>query len=97
MDTYVIVRRRAWQTRDAADEALERAAAAVEQLTEIVAWRRSYIVEETNGTVGSICLYEAASPEAVRRHSARAGLPIDEILKVADTLVVRPDPAAVTA
>ena len=34
------------------------------------------------------------SPEAIREHASRASLPVDEIVKVADTVVVRPDPVA---
>jgi hypothetical protein len=37
------------------------------------------------------------NPEAIRHHSAAAVLPVDEILKVADVTVVRPDPAAAAA
>ena len=37
-------------------------------------------------------MYEASSPEAIRRHAAAADLPVDEIVKVADTVIVRPDP-----
>jgi hypothetical protein len=37
-------------------------------------------------------VYRATSPEAVRAHAARAGLPIDEIVAVLETLVVEPDP-----
>jgi hypothetical protein len=44
----------------------------------------SYPLEERDCTFGSVCIYEASSPEAVRRHAAAAGLPVDEILKVAD-------------
>jgi hypothetical protein len=62
-----------------------------------VAWIRSYVLEESDGSVGTVCVYQASSPEAIRRHAAAADLPIDEIVKVADTVVVRPDPAAAAA
>jgi hypothetical protein len=32
------------------------------------------------------------SPEAIREHASRAMLPVDEIIPVADTVLVRPDP-----
>ena len=38
----------------------------------------------------------ASSPEAVRRHAAAAGLPADEVIPVADVVVVRPDPVPVS-
>ena len=44
------------------------------------------------GRIGSVCIFEASSPEAVRRHAAAAGLPVDEIVKVADTVVGQADP-----
>ena len=36
---------------------------------------------------------EASSPEAIRRHAECAELPVDEVIPVADTVIVRPDPA----
>jgi hypothetical protein len=39
-----------------------------------------------------VCIYEAESPEAIRKHAGRADLPVDEIIPVADTVIVRPDP-----
>ena len=35
---------------------------------------------------------EASSPGAIRRHAGAADLPVDEIIPVADTVIVRPDP-----
>jgi hypothetical protein len=32
------------------------------------------------------------SSEAIREHASRAFLPVDEIIPVADVVVVRPDP-----
>jgi hypothetical protein len=55
------------------------------------------VTAETDGTVGTVCIYQATSPEAIRRHAAAAGLPVDEIVKVADTVIVRPDPVPVAA
>ena len=62
----------------------------------VVRWLRTYEVEEIDGAIGSICLYEAQTPEVIRQHSAAASLPVDEILKAAD-VVVRLDPAAAAA
>jgi hypothetical protein len=42
-------------------------------------------------------LDEAESPEAIRAHARAAVLPVDEVVPVADTVVVRPDPAPVGA
>jgi hypothetical protein len=48
-------------------------------------------------SVGTVCIYQASSPEAIRAHAQAADLPVDEIIAVADTVVVRPDPVAVAA
>jgi hypothetical protein len=50
---------------------------------------------EPSGRLGTFCVYEAESPEAIHAHASAAGLPVDEIVRVADTVVVRPDPAPV--
>lgn len=97
MDTYVIVRRNGWRTADDLAAAAERSTAEGERMPDEVAWIRSYVLAEPDGTVGTFCIYQASSPEAIRRHAALADLPVDEIVKVADTVVVRPDPAAVAA
>jgi Protein of unknown function (DUF4242) len=57
-----------------------------------IRWIRSYVLEEGGGSVGTVCIYQASSPEAIRRHAGAADLPVDEIVKVADTVVVREDP-----
>ena len=57
----------------------------------------SYVLAETSGELGTVCIYEASSPEAIRKHAYRAGLPVDEIIAVADTVVVQPDPQPVPA
>lgn len=97
MGTYVVVRRRAWRTHPDAVEAVARATLEAARLSVIVTWAQTYVVEETDGTIGSICVYDAVSPEAVRYHSDAAELPVDEIVRVADTIVLRPDPAATVA
>ena len=96
MDLYVILRRSGWAS--AAD--LQAAAARStrvgdEDMPDEVRWIRSYVLDEGAGTVGTVCLYEATSPEAIRKHASLADLPADEIIPVADTVLVRPDPVAV--
>ena len=54
---------------------------------------RSYVLAESDGGLGTVCVYQASSVEKVREHAARAGLPVDEVVEVADTVIVRPDPA----
>ena len=56
-------------------------------------WIRSYVLSEESGELGTFCVYEADSPEAIRAHAEAADLPVDEIVPIADTVIVRPDPA----
>ncbi len=95
METYVILRREGWRTADDLREAAARSTAEEERVPDDIRWIRSYVTAEPNGTVGTVCIYEASSPEAIRLHASAADLPVDEIVKVADTVVVRPDPTAV--
>jgi len=97
VETFVILRRGGWRTGADLEEAAARSTAEGERMQDDVRWIRSYVTAEPNGTVGTVCIYEASTPEAIRRHASAAGLPVDEIVKVADTVVVRPDPTAVTA
>jgi hypothetical protein len=45
-----------------------------------VRWIRSY-VSDVDGKI--YCEYDAPSPEAVREHARRAGLPVDHISEIA--------------
>ena len=95
MDTYVILRRNGWSSGEELQEAAARSTrVGNEEMPDEVRWIRSYVLDEGAGTVGTVCIYEATSPEAIRAHAAAADLPVDEIIAVADTVVVRPDPVA---
>jgi hypothetical protein len=93
METYVILRRNGWRSARDLAEAAARSAATGERMPDDVTWIRSYALEERDGTVGTVCVYQATDPEAIRRHADAADLPVDEIVKVADSVIVRPDPA----
>jgi hypothetical protein len=95
MNTYVILRRDGWRDADELQLAAERSTAAGDEMSDDVRWIRSYVLEEQSGSVGTVCIYQATSPEAVRRHAGAADLPVSEILQVADTVIVRPDPTPV--
>ena len=97
MDTYVILRRGGWRTAEELGEAAARSTAEGDQMSDDVSWIRSYVTAEPDGRVGTVCVYQASSPEAIRSHAGRADLPVDEIVKVADTVIVRLDPAPVAA
>ena len=98
MDLYVILRRGGWRSPEELGEAAVRSKrVADEDMPDDIKWIRSYVLEEGGGSVGTVCVYQASSPEAIRKHASAADLPVDEIIAVADTVLVRPDPQPATA
>jgi hypothetical protein len=97
MDTYVILRRSGWRSPDDLQLAAERSTAEGDKRPDDIRWIRSYVLEEGGGTVGTVCIYQASSEEAIREHAQAADLPVDEVIRVADTVLVREDPAPATS
>jgi hypothetical protein len=98
METYVILRRAGWRSGEELQAAAARSTrVGDEDMPDEVRWIRSYVLDEGAGAVGTVCIYEATSPEAIRKHAAAADLPVDEIIAVADTVRMRPDPEAASA
>jgi thiamine biosynthesis protein ThiC len=93
MDTYVILRRGGWRSPAELEEAAGRSSQVGDgEMSDDIRWIRSYVLEEGGGSVGTVCVYQASSEEAIREHARRADLPVDEVVKVVDTVLVRPDP-----
>lgn len=92
MNTYIILRRSGWSSPEELQEAAARSEATGEDMTDTIRWIRSYVMEENDGALGTVCIYQATDPEAIRRHAEIAVLPVDEIIPVMDTVVKRPDP-----
>ncbi|MEJ2604634.1 MAG: DUF4242 domain-containing protein [Gammaproteobacteria bacterium] len=98
MQTYVIRRRNAWKSAAELETTASRSAKiGNEDMPDQVRWIRSYVVEESDGTLGTVCIYQAVSPEAIRDHAGRVGMPADEITLVANTVIVREDPVQAEA
>ena len=98
MQTYVILRRNGWSSGPELEEAAARSKqVGDEEMSADIRWIRSYVLDEGDGPVGTVCIYQASSPDAIREHARRADLPADEIIPVADTVIVRPDPEPATA
>lgn len=98
MNTYVILRRGGWRSPEDLQAAAGRSKqVGDEDMSDDIRWIRSYVLEEDGGSVGTVCIYQASSPEAIRDHASRADLPVDEIILVADTVVVRSDPETASA
>lgn len=98
MNLYVIRRPSGWGTPDELQAAAARSKqVGDEEMPTDIRWIRSYVVKEADGTLGTFCVYEASSPEKIREHAERAGIPATEIVEVAETVLVRPDPVPVAA
>ena len=61
-------------------------------MSDQVRWIRSYVLDEEDGTLGTVCIYQAVDEDAIMEHAKRSDLPADEVVLVADTVFVRDDP-----
>jgi hypothetical protein len=93
MKTYVITRANGWgSTKELEAAAAVSSRVGNEEMPDRVRWIRSYVTRHEGGRLGTVCIYQATSPEAVREHARRVGMPADAITEVADAVIVRPDP-----
>ena len=93
MQLYAIRRKNAWASPLEVEQVAARSKqVADDEFPTDVRWIRSYVIAEEDGTLGSVCIYQAVNPEAIRKHAHRVGMPADEIWTVAETVVIRPDP-----
>ena len=94
MKTYAIVRRGGWASPEEFQAAAARSSqVGDEEMSDDIRWIRSYVCRESEGGLGTVCIYQASSPEKIHEHAQRADLPVTEIIEVADTVIVRPDPS----
>jgi hypothetical protein len=92
METYVILRRSGWKTPDELGESGKRSGEVGDEMADDIYWLRTYAVEEENGMLGTVCIYKASGPDAIREHAERVGMPATEIMPVGDTLIIHADP-----
>jgi Protein of unknown function (DUF4242) len=98
VDLFMIRRRTAWQSPEDLGAAAEKSKqVAADEFPSDIAWIRSYVISESDGTLGTVCIYQASDEQAVRDHAGKVGMPADEVLPIADTVVVRPDPETAEA
>ena len=93
MKLYTIRRRNAW--KDASElETTASVSARVgnEEMPDKVRWIRSYVVQEDDGTLGTVCIYQAINMQAIREHAERVGMPANEITEAVNTVIIREDP-----
>ena len=97
MNTYIILRRDGWADGAALETAAARSSSVGdEEMSDDIRWIRSYVLAEEAGGLGTVCVYQASSPEKIREHAQRVGMPADDIFPIADTVVVREDPVPAT-
>jgi hypothetical protein len=97
MQQYIILRRNGFTSLEDLEERGKVSGEVGDAPGSGVRWIRSYVLGEESGEVGTVCVYEGESPEAIRAHAANAGLPCDEVIPTLGTVVVRPDPVEATA
>lgn len=76
MQLDAILRRSGWGSGAELELAAARSAkVGNEEMADDVRWIRSYVLDEGAGSVGTVCIYQASSPEALRKHGSLADLP----------------------
>src|SRR3954466_15760581 len=97
LQLYAIRRRDGWKTPEELETAAKLSGEIGEnEMPDDIRWIRSYVVQEDDGTLGTICIYQASSAEKTLEPAKRVGRPADEITPVADVVLVRPDPEPAT-
>ncbi len=95
MNTYLIFRRNLCAPEDL-PEVDRRSQAELDARPDTVRKLRSYVFDEVDGTIGTVCIYDAVSKEHIREHGARADVRISEIVRATAVDVHRPDPERLT-
>ena len=54
-------------------------------------WIRPCLLQEADGTLGTVRIYEASADHAIRGHARRVGMPADEITDVGKTVIIEDD------
>ena len=97
MQLFGIRRRSAWANGEELEAAAGRSTEQGDKPDSGVRWIRSYVLEEDDGRLGTYCIYEAESPEAIRKHAEASGFSADEINAAVNTVIIRPDPVEASA
>jgi hypothetical protein len=97
METFVILRRQGWNSAAELQDAAAPSMVELERRAGTVQWIRTYVFGENDGTLGTVCVFQAPDEDTIREYADAARLHYSEILRVGDTIVVNPDPAPVPA
>jgi sporulation protein YlmC with PRC-barrel domain len=94
MNTYIIRRYNAWKNTQELEAIAARSLhVGNNEMSDQIRWIRSYVVQEADGTLGTVCVYQATNADAIREHARRVGMPADEITCVENTVIIRTDPS----
>ena len=67
MNTYVILRRGGWRSPEDLKAAAQRSReVGDEEMSDDIRWIRSYVMAEEDGGLGTVCIYQATSPDKIR-------------------------------
>jgi hypothetical protein len=92
VNLYAILRRDGFTDGPTLEAAAARSTDIGDGMPNDIRWIRSYVLSEDSGALGTVCIYQASSEEAIRNHAEAANLPVTEIIPIGDTVIVRPDP-----
>ena len=74
MKTYVILRRGGWPDGGELEKAAARSSDVGDnEMSDDIRWIRSYVMAEESGGLGTVCIYQASSPEKIRRARIACG------------------------
>ncbi|MDX1562497.1 MAG: DUF4242 domain-containing protein, partial [Gammaproteobacteria bacterium] len=76
MNLYAIFRRDGFTDGPTLEKAAARSTKVGNDMPDDIRWIRSYVLGEKGGSLGTFCVYQASSEEAIRQHAEAAGLPI---------------------
>ena len=63
MNTYVILRRGGWRTPEELQPLRRGRAGRRRQMSADIRWIRSYVVHEVDRSLGTVCIYQATTPD----------------------------------
>lgn len=72
MNLYAILRRDGFTDGPTLEAAAARSTEVGDDMPDDIRWIRSYVLEETGGALGTVCIYQASSEEAIRKHADAA-------------------------
>ncbi len=93
MKSYIILRRSGWASAQELEIAAGRSTRVGQnEMAGRVRWIRSYVINEPDGRLSTVCVYQGIDPEAIREHARCAKLPADEIIPIGETVIINDDP-----